>query len=181
MGTTIDIGTISRGESYTWKDPSWVGEDISINPTGPVSMDTPTFVIDYNSSYVTCNYCYCPLFQRYYFITDKVIDIGKTITLVCKSDPLATFFSTMPALMAGIDCCVIRTGATNKAINKLTYFPDPTYPIDPARKVLSHIEFTPNLANGVYPLESEDYNYIVDILKSDGTPFTPPTTPTPNP
>lgn len=177
MGTTIDIGTISRGESYTWKDPSWVGEDISINPTGPVSMDTPTFVIDYNSSYVTCNYCYCPLFQRYYFITDKVIDIGKTITLVCKSDPLATFFSS-PEDFGGLNitCCVIRRGDS-----KLSYFPDPAFPIDPARKVLSHIEFEPNLASGTYPLESEDYNYIVDILKSDGTPFTPPTTPTPNP
>ena len=176
MGTTINIGTISRGESYTWKDPSWVGVDIPINPTGPVSMDTPTFVIDYNSSYVTCNYCYCPLFQRYYFITDKVIDIGKTITLVCKSDPLATFFSNDLNLMTGLDCCIIR-----RRNNKLSYFPDPAFPIDPARKVLSHIEFTPNLVGGIYPLESDDYNYIIDILKSDGTPFTPPTTPTPNP
>ena len=69
-----------------------LGEAIAtktITPTESCDILNPTFILDYNSNYASCNYIHVDSpFNRYYFITDMKIDIGKKIVISCAVDVL---------------------------------------------------------------------------------------------
>lgn len=65
----------------------------SIVPTEACDILSPTFILNYNSSYATCNYIVVGApFNRSYFITDMKIDIGKKIEISCAIDVLGTYW-----------------------------------------------------------------------------------------
>ena len=164
MAFTIDIGTAGYGITFMQKMPLWNGGvGVNATPTSPVSVDAPQFILDYKEDYLNCNYCYCPLFKRYYFIVDKVIDIGKTITLICKSDAVASF---LPDHLNEIDVVTIKVTSANP-----TYFPDPQFPIDPARKEFKCLYFYEDNNN---ILGGDTNNYLLEVFSSTEAPYTPP-------
>lgn len=56
------------------------------------SMVNPTFILDYDSDYLTdINYVYCSDFHRYYFIDNIIARTGSRVELVCRVDPLESF------------------------------------------------------------------------------------------
>lgn len=64
----------------------------SITPTESCDILSPTFILNYNSSYTSCNYIVVGApFNRSYFITDMKIDIGKKIVISCSVDVLETY------------------------------------------------------------------------------------------
>ena len=66
----------------------------SIVPTEACDILNPTFILNYNSSYATCNYIVVGApFNRSYFITDMKIDIGKKIEISCAVDVLGTYWN----------------------------------------------------------------------------------------
>lgn len=96
----------------------------SIVPTEACDILSPTFILNYNSTYTTCNYIVVGApFNRSYFITDIKIDIGKKIVISCAVDVLETYKDSIKDCMA----CVTR----NEGIGKPTYVPDNKLPIDP--------------------------------------------------
>lgn len=161
MGTTIDIGTAAYTQGYINAEPTFLYTGISINPTESMSVVNPSFVINYDSKYLTCNYCKCDDFGRYYRIVDKIVDIGKKITLICKSDPLTTFCTN--ASCSHLSGIVLR-----KSQVTFTNFPDAEVPLDPARKEYLHIEF--NKAPD-FPFDNVTNNYVLETLKSEQNPI----------
>lgn len=65
----------------------------SIVPTEDCDILNPTFILNYNPSYTTCNYVVVGApFYRSYFITDMKISIGKKIEISCAVDVLGTYW-----------------------------------------------------------------------------------------
>lgn len=124
---------------YSYSDPKTVGKElvegptISCRPTESVDILNPSFVIDYNESYLNYNYLYCPLFQRYYFINDKVIDIGKKIVFNCNVDVLESF-----------KIGILRSSGTITRASSLsapTDIPDEKFPVNPNIKEMLSMTF----------------------------------------
>lgn len=124
--------TLSGGQSVS-----------SIVPTEACDILNPTFILNYNSAYTTCNYIVVGApFNRSYFITDMKIDIGKKIVISCAVDVLETYKDSIKNCMA----CVTR----NEGIGKPTYVPDDKLPIDPNQKYLKSVLFEGGSLGGNY-------------------------------
>lgn len=66
----------------------------SIIPTESCDILNPTFILDYQDSYTTCNYIVVSSpFNRRYFINDMKISIGKKIEISCAVDVLSTYWN----------------------------------------------------------------------------------------
>ena len=115
----------------------------SITPTEACDILNPTFILNYNSAYTTCNYIVVGApFNRSYFITDMKIDIGKKIVISCAVDVLETYKDSIKNCMA----CVTR----NEGIGKPTYVPDDKLPVDPNQKYLKSVLFEGGSIGGNY-------------------------------
>lgn len=93
----------------------------TITPTESCDILNPTFILNYNVSYTTCNYVIVGSpFNRRYFITDMRIDIGKKIEISCTVDVLSTYWADIK----GNEVNVIRQENL-----KEPYLPDSEYKI----------------------------------------------------
>lgn len=91
----------------------------TITPTESCDILNPTFILNYNASYTTCNYIFVGApFNRRYFITDIKIDIGKKIVITCAVDVLSTYWADIK----GNEVNVVRQENL-----KEPYLPDPEY------------------------------------------------------
>lgn len=115
----------------------------SIIPTEACDILNPTFILNYNSAYTTCNYIVVGApFNRSYFITDMKIDIGKKIEITCAVDVLETYKESIKDCIA----CVIR----NEGIGGPTYVPDDKLPLDPNQKELKSVLLEGGSLGGSY-------------------------------
>ena len=72
------------------KDSSKV--KIWVVPTNEeLAIDAPDIIIEYNASYLECNYVYIEEYSRYYDVTSKTVLNGNIIRLSLLSDVLASF------------------------------------------------------------------------------------------
>ncbi len=165
----IDIGKAAESTQYMNKRPTFSYSNVSIRPTSDLSLESPRFVVSYKSEYLDCNYIWCGDFNRFYYIVDRIVEIGESITLICKSDPVASF---LPSLLTNIVVTVIR-----KNIGSPTYFPDPQYAIDPVRKEYKCLYFY-NESN--YPFTTSN-NYLLEVQNSAEAPYQPTQNPQTNP
>lgn len=91
----------------------------NIVPTESCDILSPTFILNYNATYTTCNYIVVGApFNRRYFITDMKIDIGKKIVISCAVDSLSTYWDSIK----GNEVNVVRQENL-----KEPYLPDPEY------------------------------------------------------
>lgn len=72
-----------------------------VNLKNNTSINSPVFEIQNVDTSV--NYCFCPNFGRYYFITDIVITNAKIYELHCTTDVLATYNDSIGAYSAYIE------------------------------------------------------------------------------
>lgn len=165
----IDIGRTTNSDFFMDKEPIWQATDVSIRPTSDLSLESPRFVVSYDSNYLNCNYIWCADFHRYYYIIDRIVEIGESITLVCKSDAVGSF---LESLLDRTQATVIRCSN-----GKPTYFPDPQYPIDPSRKEYKCLLF---YRDRNYPFTSNN-NYLLEVQNSAEAPYQPTQNPQPNP
>ena len=75
----------------------------TIIPTEACDILNPTFILNYNNAYTTCNYIVVGApFNRSYFITDMKIDIGKKIVISCAVDVLQTYKDSIKTISANV-------------------------------------------------------------------------------
>lgn len=160
---TIDIGTATKSRLFVDKGFNVIAQGVNISPTSSLAKRTPVFVIDYNEALVNANYLYCPLFQRYYYIEDISLEIGKTMTLTCRADPAMSFLKDNYIYVVGL---VMRASGLSA-----THFSDDKLPVDPVQKNYYSLYFY-NESN--YPLTAQSNNYVIDVICSDTAPYTPP-------
>ena len=77
----------------------------------PCDLYNPSFILNYNGSYLSKNYIYVPAWGRYYFIDDITLDVGGKCVITATEDVLMSFKSQI----LGIDATIVRAGDLNQA------------------------------------------------------------------
>lgn len=121
MAFTLNLYQTNSDPRQVTKELTAIASNIQIQPTTTLDILNPTIIIGYSESYLSANYCYCTLLNRYYYITSTSLEIGKRIILNCSIDVLHTYSSQIRNCTA----CVVR----NEGIGKPTYIRDNQLPI----------------------------------------------------
>lgn len=100
----------------------------SIFPTGNVNTFSPSFLIDYDVSVISCNYLYCDTTGLYYFVSAPVLVDGRRMELNCTCDYLMSYAGDI----LNCSATVIRRENFNGETGG-TYIEDSKIPIDKAR------------------------------------------------
>ena len=102
-----------------------------IKPTEGVDVLTPSFILGYDSSYLSCNYLYCAELNRFYYITEMTIDTAQRINVQCSVDVLQTYATDIKNCMA----TVVRS----ESIKRPTMYTDSKLPVYPSKKNVTSI------------------------------------------
>lgn len=114
------------------------GTAVTCAPYEGCSTLAPRLILDYNSSVFNSNYLYISDFGgRYYYITNVDVTPAQKMIISAKVDPLKTYADSIKNCIA----CVTRS----ESIGKPTYVVDNKLPVDPNRKELKSILFTPGV------------------------------------
>ena len=134
-----------------YSDPYKVHKNISLIATVQCEVteeqeaDSLELLLDMKNDIKQFNYCYIEKYGRYYFCTPKIVN-GNQMRLICESDPLSSFWSSM----ASSPCIAERSTShpnANLTDEMLPFKPQPIY----IRRTLS-TGFTPTSSGGCYIL-----------------------------
>lgn len=75
----------------------------------PSSILQPILIVEYDATLINANYLHIALFNRYYFINDKIIDSGGKMKITCENDPLMSFADSI----LNLNCTVARNEFAN--------------------------------------------------------------------
>lgn len=98
----------------------------TFTPTGGVNIFTPAITVDYDVNILTANYMYISAFNRYYYINNVSLQIGKKMLITGYVDVLMSFADDI--MTAFVNVCraqnpVNRDLADDKIqVNPKTYF-----------------------------------------------------------
>lgn len=115
-------------------------KDITAIPSDNVTMLTPAFIVEYDSTILSANYCYIAEFNRYYFIRDITLLRGNRLQINCAVDVLMSFSTEIKNCSAMI--------SRSESVGKPTNIPDNSLPINPNTFIVKSILF-PNNPFGV--------------------------------
>lgn len=115
-------------------------KNITAIPSENVTMLTPAFIVEYDSTILAANYCYIPEFGRYYFIRDITLLKGNRLQINCSVDVLMSFADDIKNCSAMI--------SRSESVGKPTNIPDSSLPINPNTFIVKSILF-PNNPFGV--------------------------------
>lgn len=154
---TLNLYTQNNDKRVVNKVLTSIASGISIIPTKSFAILNPTIKINYDSSYIAANYFYIPDLDKYYYISDMELEIGKCITLSGEIDVRKSFASDYPNIVA----TVIRS----ESVGTPTPVPDPKLPIDPNREDLLSIKIT-NRPDGRPPFAAtpQDISYLLTVV-----------------
>lgn len=116
----LSLYTNKSATNYLNKNIEQLGTSKSIDIYDNVNIINPVFIINYNTSFLNCNYCYVNELNRYYYV-DISLDSAKRMILNCAVDVLMSFKNDI----LNSDCTVIRS----ESIGKPTYIIDDKLPI----------------------------------------------------
>ena len=149
MGLTITLYTSTADPKEVNKSSklTQIGTaSITATPTGDIDILNPAVLLNYDASYIGANYAYISDFGRYYYVNDKTVKPGQSITLSMSVDPLMSFASEL----ADCTACITRS----ESVGQPTMVPDDRLPIDPNKRELlsaiSRFEHTDGTSNKYY-------------------------------
>lgn len=154
---TLNLYTQSDDKRVVNKTLTAVASGVSITPTKGFNILKPIIIINYNSAYLGANYFYISDLNKYYYISDMEIEIGKCITITGEIDVRKSFQSAYPNIVA----TVIRS----ESVGAPTQIPDNKLPIDPNKEDILSIKIT-NRRDGKAPFTANPYDlcYILTVM-----------------
>lgn len=131
-----------------------IDSNVPISPTSNLVLQAPSIVVDYNSSYVDCNYLSLTIESMTYYYYAKVTScqIGKKIEFSCIMDSLNTY-------KEGIKNAPL-TLLRSESIGKPTQYMDTKFPVIPNKK--NPVSFT--FPNNDFVVNSDGYCYILCVM-----------------
>lgn len=139
VSMTINIGTVTENVNKVNKSPVWyTGESetaysFNIKPTSIINQLSPTFIIDYNSALLNCNYVSCETLGRKYFARISV-DTAQTMRIDCTVDVLSSWN------LSGCPVTVVRNGG----IGTPTKVQDTKLPVKPSTENIYQVPVSNN-------------------------------------
>lgn len=157
----MSVNTYAINVGYTTDDPltykksvNWISDaqdlspkSINVSPTSIVDQLTPTFIVDYDSRYLTANYVRCDALGACYFCKVSE-DTAKRIILTCSIDPLSY----------DLDNCMI-TVVRNENTGGPTKIQDNKLPIIPGEQ-----ELMQTVATNSSLSPAADYCYVITVI-----------------
>lgn len=154
---TLTLYSQSDDKRVVNKTLTAIASGVTITPTKGFNVLKPTIIINYDSTYLAANYFYISDLDRYYYIADMEIEIGKCITLTGEIDVRKSFQSDYPNIVA----TVIRS----ESVGAPTQIPDSKLPIDPNKEDLLSIKITNrNDGKAPFPANPSDLCYILTVM-----------------
>lgn len=98
----------------------------TFTPTGSVNIFTPAITVDYDSNILTANYMYISAFNRYYYVNNVSLQIGKKMLITGYVDVLMSFANDI--MTAFVNVCRAQNPANRDLaddkiqVNPKTYF-----------------------------------------------------------
>ena len=144
---TLTLYTTSDDVRKLNKTVNKIKDVESIFPTGNINVYSPSFVIDYDSTVIPCNYLYCDTTGLYYFVSSPVLIDGRRMELNCKCDYLMSFATEILNCNATVVRRESFAGETGG-----TYIEDTKLPIEPKRVKMDgeRLSLVPNTNHGNY-------------------------------
>lgn len=89
---TVSLYTVTGDINIFSRVKTQIGSDMAaFQAADELNIESPDILIDYDASYLACNYVYIQDFSRYYDVTGKVVVNGNQIRMSLLSDVLASF------------------------------------------------------------------------------------------
>lgn len=150
MSYSVTLYTNSSSNNTADKVITQIGEtSFTVNPTHSISVLNPDIIVTYNAAYLSCNYCYIPLFKRYYYVTVET-DTAQRMILHCSVDALTTAYKLHNLSSKSVS--VVRSeseGATDIV--------DKSFPVNPSKIWYEGIVLPGNT------LVENSYPYIISV------------------
>jgi len=103
MAFTVKLYNVSDDPRKLNKTLTGEAEITNVRPTDIADLMNPSFILNYDENYTTKNYLWAAApFNRFYFITDMKIDIGKKIVISCAVDVLYTYKENISTLEVNV-------------------------------------------------------------------------------
>ena len=80
-----------------------IGETIVLNAKAEISLLQPVFIVAVDKTTSNLNYCYCPTFNRYYYINNITYLSGGRAVLNCAVDVLMSWKDNIKAITGTVD------------------------------------------------------------------------------
>ena len=125
----IDLLKFVSDEKIMDKQFETIGENISCTPFENIDILNPKISLTYNTNYLSANYVYIPLFNRYYKIIKPIVKVGERIDFECTVDALRSW-------KTAIEKCNI-TVLRNGGLGTPTKITDSRFPIIPNEQELT--------------------------------------------
>lgn len=154
---TLNLYSTSSDPRTVDKQLSLIASELNIKPLQTFNIFTPVITLNYATAYLNANYAYISELGRYYFINSTDLELGKRIIFTCTVDVLMTYKDSIK----NCNATIVRSEA---------YPPgavvDDKLPVDPNKKELKVIEFTPESDYPFYTSDpaSTDTNYLLGVM-----------------
>lgn len=146
--TTDDIKTVNK----TLTDGLTLNADI----TGGCDIISPLLKITTTNNVTSYNYCYIPVWGRYYYINTMTVVPGGAVLISCGVDVLMSYRAYISSCMA----CVIRS----ESIGKPTDVVDTSLPIHQSQVTTTAID----LGNPIFTT-NPSHGYFLTVQGTNGT------------
>ena len=127
---TINLYNLTEDKKVLDKTPTSIGT-VDATPFEELSIITPKLIITYDETYINCNYIEIPIFNRFYYVEDKIINVGNRIIFNCKVDVLKSFKDDIK----NANIVVVR----NEGLGAPTEIIDNQLPVSPNQKTVEQV------------------------------------------
>ena len=127
---TINLYNLTEDKKVLDKAPTSIAT-VDATPFEELSIITPKLIVTYDSTYINCNYIEIPIFNRFYYVEDKIINVGNRIIFNCKVDVLKSFKDDIK----NANIVVVR----NEGIGAPTEIIDNQLPVSPNQKTVEQV------------------------------------------
>lgn len=143
---TIKLLNTSSDENVVNKNYSTLVTLSASQANDEIKIDAPEIIINYDASYLACNYVKIDEFNRFYYVREKSVINGNQLRFSLESDPLMSFKSAI----LGSSCIAGRSTShpNMNIVDPLVSFE----PIPEKRFTKMGTAFTPSASGGSYLL-----------------------------
>ena len=127
---TINLYNLTEDKKVLDKAPTSIAT-VDATPFEELSIITPKLIITYDETYINCNYIEIPIFNRFYYVEDKIINVGNRIIFNCKVDVLKSFKDDIK----NANIVVVR----NEGLGAPTEIIDNQLPVSPNQKTVEQV------------------------------------------
>lgn len=143
---TIKLLNTSSDENVVNKAYSNIATLSASQANDEIKIDAPEIIINYDASYLACNYVKIDEFNRFYYVREKSVINGNQLRFSLESDPLMSFKSAILS-----STCIAGRSTSHPNMNIV----DPLvsfHPVPERKYTKISTGFTPSASGGSYLL-----------------------------